>query len=42
MCLAIPARVVERLAGDDAAYISGAVIPVDGGYLLNPKGHLSC
>ena len=25
------ARVVAFLAGDDAAYISGAVIPVDGG-----------
>ena len=25
------ARVVTWLAGDDAAYISGAVIPVDGG-----------
>ena len=24
-------RVVAWLAGDDAAYISGAVIPVDGG-----------
>nr|WP_284290897.1 SDR family oxidoreductase [Angustibacter aerolatus] len=25
------ARVIRFLAGDDAAYVSGAVVPVDGG-----------
>jgi 3-oxoacyl-[acyl-carrier protein] reductase len=29
------ARVVTWLASDDASYISGAVIPVDGGHLVN-------
>lgn len=30
------------LASRSSDYITGAVIPVDGGYLLNPKGHLTC
>ncbi len=30
------------LASRCSDYITGAVIPVDGGYLLNPKGNLTC